>query len=83
MTTPGTTSLEWSPYNSRGTRPRIKEFVTHGDVEYEQCIEGGSYLIRRTKWNDNGQPTVMETGRGMARIRVLGLWKLIASGDAS
>ncbi|GAA3203980.1 hypothetical protein GCM10020216_003080 [Nonomuraea helvata] len=84
MTAPCRSRLEWAPYNSHGTRARIKEFVTWGSVEYEQCIEGGSYLIRRTERNsDTGVRTVMEIGRGMTRIRVLDLWQLIVSGDAS
>ncbi|MFI7632941.1 hypothetical protein [Nonomuraea sp. NPDC049400] len=62
-------------------RTRIREHVTRGAVEYEHCIEGGSYLIRRTERNDVGKPVVMETGRGMTRIAVLDLWKLIAVGD--
>ncbi|MEQ4725687.1 hypothetical protein [Nonomuraea sp. B19D2] len=73
--------LEWVPYDSRGTRTRIKEHVTRGAVEYEHCIEGGAYLIRRTERHDGGERTVMETGRGMTRIAVLDLWKLIAVGD--
>ncbi|MGI5283552.1 hypothetical protein ACQEVF_09495 [Nonomuraea polychroma] len=69
------------PYDSRGTRPRIKEYVTRGNVEYEQCIEGGAYLIRRTERSDAAKPTVMEIGRGMTRIVVLDLWKLVVMGD--
>ncbi|MFI6734186.1 hypothetical protein ACIBI9_14750 [Nonomuraea sp. NPDC050451] len=77
----GMPGLEWFPYDSPGTRTRVREYLTRGNVEYEQCIEGGAYLIRRTQRSNVTKPTVMEIGRGRTRIVVLDLWKLIVMGD--
>ncbi|MET7332301.1 hypothetical protein, partial [Nonomuraea sp. NPDC005650] len=73
--------LEWFPYDCLGTRTRVREYLTRGNVEYEQCIEGGAYLIRRTQRSNAAKPTVTEIGRGKTRIAVLDLWKLIVIGD--
>lgn len=84
MTAPGRSRFDWAPYHSCGSRAKIREFITRGSIEYEQCMEGGTYLIRRTERNGDAQaPTVMEIGRGSTRVRVLDHWRLIVSGDAS
>jgi hypothetical protein len=78
----GTVDVEWRPYDSRGVpRSRVKEFVTRGTVEYEQCVEGGSYVIRRTERDRTGEMIrITETGRGLTRRDALDLWKLIVMG---
>jgi hypothetical protein len=81
MTVPCPAALEWCPYDPRGTRSKIKEFVTHRAVEYELCLEGGRDVIRRTEHHESGQPTIMEAGRGMMRRELLDLWKLIIARD--
>ena len=59
--------LEWDPYDSRGTRSRVKAFVVRGNVEYELCVEGGQYVIRRTV-RKGGRVVVTETARGGERV---------------
>jgi hypothetical protein len=72
--------IDWTAYNSRGTRSRVREFVTHGAIEYELCLEGGQYVIRRTDRRRPNHPTVVEAGRNLCRQAMLELWRLIVEG---
>lgn len=71
-------ALEWRPYNSHGTRSKVREIVTRGAVEYELCLEGGVYVIRRTDRHRNAVK-VHETARGLYR-HTMDVWALIVSG---
>ncbi|WP_326646401.1 hypothetical protein OG884_17425 [Streptosporangium sp. NBC_01755] len=72
--------LDWRPYDCRGTRSRVSEFVTRGKVEFELCSEGGQDVIRRTD-RSGKRPVVSEVGRSLTHRATLDLWKLVAMGD--
>ncbi|MEU7915800.1 hypothetical protein [Microbispora bryophytorum] len=72
--------LDWRPYDSRGTRSKVREILTFGRVEYELCLEGGLYVIRRTDRRKKAV-VVSETARGRYPD-TMDAWKLIASGNA-
>lgn len=72
--------LDWRPYDSRGTRSKVRDLVAFGAVEYELCLEGGLYVIRRTDRRKKAV-RVHETARG-PRQRTAEAWKLIVSGEA-
>lgn len=73
--------LEWRPYSAHVLRPKVREFFTRGKVEYELCLEGGSYVIRRT---DRRKPRVKveETARGYHR-QAYAAWRRLVSGEVS
>lgn len=73
--------LEWRPYHAHVLRPKVREFFTRGKVEYELCLEGGSYVIRRT---DRRKPRVKveETARGYHR-QAYAAWRRLVSGEVS
>lgn len=73
--------LEWRPYVARVPRPKVREFFTRGKVEYELCLEGGLYVIRRTDRRKKAV-RVHETARG-PRQRTAEAWRRLVSGELS
>ncbi|MEV4081665.1 hypothetical protein AB0J43_15455 [Nonomuraea fuscirosea] len=73
-------ALDWRPYDSRGTRSRVREYVTRGKVEFELCSEGGQEIIRRTD-RSGKRPVVSEVGRSLTHRDTVDLWKLVMMGD--
>jgi len=73
--------LEWRPYSAHVLRPKVRDHVTRGKIEYELCFEGGSYVIRRT---DRSGRTVRveETARGYHR-QAYAAWRRLVSGEVS
>lgn len=75
-------ALDWRPYDSRGTRSRVKEIFTRGKVEFELCLEGGQEIIRRTDRSGKSE-IVTEVGRDLPRLVTLELWSQVVSGSAT